>query len=726
MTSPTMADARSVRADLSWLLAIVAAALFIRIYFPWSIVFTPTHVNLLETDAWYHLRVIENLVHQFPHRLRVDPYAMPGGEFLVVPPLFDYLVAGAAWIVGLGRPSDDLVRTFTVFAPPVLGGLTVVAVYIVARLASGSVAGLLAAALAAILPGHFLDRTLLGFADHHALESAVSALVLCCVALPLARPQPVVRAGVWLGVSLVVFRLTWTSSAMLVMVLAAWLVAHVALQSWRRGGIGDTPRIVGIAVAVALPCTLLFQGIEPFRANVHVAALVICALIALVAEAGRVGLRAGWWSPRRLVVIAIATLALSVAGFFLLFPVTASQGVGELLRFQYTNQDATTVIEARPLLLYNGAASLRPAWDYFRSGFILGLGGIAFLAIRWRRRAQPLDLFLVVWTLAMYAATIGVNRFGYYLVPAIAIVAGCVCAWVIETGQRAGGWWRGAAVVAVAAGAFGVNLVPAISTTVRPGGISSAWFPAFDWLRRHSEEPFSDASYYAARYDTGPLRSSSSAVLGWWDYGYEIMAAAHRVPTAIPTGRGGVHAAQFFTSVDDAQALEMLKPENERYIFVDELLPFAIATDGTLIGKFQAMTRWANVPQDRYFGSFLIREGGVDRFVFLFFENYYHLDGVPPGRWRRSCGAGDRHGRGLVDGREPHRRRSGTRGVVARAVLNLRGRRDAAQRARARQSRDRGPRSARERCAAPTRARPAACICDAGARDVWSRRGANI
>ena len=56
-------------ADLGLLLAIVAVALMLRVYLPWPLVFTTTHVNLLESDAWYHLRVIEHLAATFPHRL---------------------------------------------------------------------------------------------------------------------------------------------------------------------------------------------------------------------------------------------------------------------------------------------------------------------------------------------------------------------------------------------------------------------------------------------------------------------------------------------------------------------------------------------------------------------------------------------------------------------------------------------------------------------------------
>jgi len=114
---------KSSRAEITWLVVIVGVALAMRICVPWSLVFTPTHVNLLETDAWYHLRVIENLVSQFPHRLHVDPFATGVPLYLKVPPLFDWLVASLALIVGGGHPSGALVTTVTAFVPPVPGAV---------------------------------------------------------------------------------------------------------------------------------------------------------------------------------------------------------------------------------------------------------------------------------------------------------------------------------------------------------------------------------------------------------------------------------------------------------------------------------------------------------------------------------------------------------------------------------------------------------------------------
>ncbi len=91
--------------------------------------------------------------------------------YVSVAPLFDVLVAVAAWISGFGNPSPAHVARVVAFTPPVLGAATLVLVYAVARLSAGGLTGLLAAYL-----------------------------------------------------------LTWTSGAFLVAVLATWLAAHAMLQ----------------------------------------------------------------------------------------------------------------------------------------------------------------------------------------------------------------------------------------------------------------------------------------------------------------------------------------------------------------------------------------------------------------------------------------------------------------------------------------------------------------
>jgi hypothetical protein len=56
---------------------------------PFPAVFRPGFVNDQETDAWFHVRVMEHLVPHFPFRLFVDPYGSIGdGQRVDTGPIF--------------------------------------------------------------------------------------------------------------------------------------------------------------------------------------------------------------------------------------------------------------------------------------------------------------------------------------------------------------------------------------------------------------------------------------------------------------------------------------------------------------------------------------------------------------------------------------------------------------------------------------------------------------
>ena len=57
-----------------WILvcAIALVALALRIYPAYPAVFGGEEVNFLETDAWYHVRLVENQVRNYPWRVTLD------------------------------------------------------------------------------------------------------------------------------------------------------------------------------------------------------------------------------------------------------------------------------------------------------------------------------------------------------------------------------------------------------------------------------------------------------------------------------------------------------------------------------------------------------------------------------------------------------------------------------------------------------------------------------
>ncbi|SVD86227.1 uncharacterized protein METZ01_LOCUS439081, partial [marine metagenome] len=83
-------------------------------------------------DAYYHVRRIWYSVVHFPEVLQRDPYMnFPEGGQPIWTPTFDWLVAAGVRL-GLGLPEQEAMEAWIIWIPPVLGALTVVALYFLA------------------------------------------------------------------------------------------------------------------------------------------------------------------------------------------------------------------------------------------------------------------------------------------------------------------------------------------------------------------------------------------------------------------------------------------------------------------------------------------------------------------------------------------------------------------------------------------------------------------
>ena len=100
-----------------------AVALYLRIGLPYDQVFSGEWVKFTGVDAYWHMRIVDHLVHNFPHLDSFDPYmAYPGGggtSYLF--PFFDYLLASVIWLIGLGSPTEHTINTVGAYFPAVLG-----------------------------------------------------------------------------------------------------------------------------------------------------------------------------------------------------------------------------------------------------------------------------------------------------------------------------------------------------------------------------------------------------------------------------------------------------------------------------------------------------------------------------------------------------------------------------------------------------------------------------
>ena len=173
------------------LFIIFGVALIIRTVLPYDTVFKDT-VRFASDDAVFHMRLVENALFgdHFPRRLFFDAYTyFPYGIYLHFAPLFDQIIIFATWIIGLGSPTKALMEAVGAYYPAILGALVVFPVYIIGKEVCNKYAGLTAAVLVATLPGQFLQRSIIGFTDHHVAETLLSTIAVMFLVLAIKRAK---------------------------------------------------------------------------------------------------------------------------------------------------------------------------------------------------------------------------------------------------------------------------------------------------------------------------------------------------------------------------------------------------------------------------------------------------------------------------------------------------------------------------------------------------------
>ncbi|MFB6168814.1 MAG: oligosaccharyl transferase, archaeosortase A system-associated [Haloferacaceae archaeon] len=231
-------------------------------------------------DAWYHLRMVRYTVRHWPATMPFDPwsyfpYGTAQGQFGT---LYDQLVATAALVVGLGAPSDQLVAKALLVAPAVFGALAVVPTFLIGRRIAGRGAALFGVAVLALLPGTFLQRTLVGFSDHNGAEPFFMGMAVFALLVALgvaARERPVwelVAERNWdelrwptitsaaAGFATAMYMWAWPPGILLVGIFGVFLL--VALTSDHV--VGESPEYVAFVGAVSMTVTGLMMLI-PFN-----------------------------------------------------------------------------------------------------------------------------------------------------------------------------------------------------------------------------------------------------------------------------------------------------------------------------------------------------------------------------------------------------------------------------------------------------------------------------
>ncbi|MBL0160587.1 MAG: hypothetical protein IPP47_26415 [Bryobacterales bacterium] len=556
----------------------------------WESVFPGSFVNFQESDAWFHVRVVENLVHHFPSRIAVDPYLGVGPvQGVATGPFYDWVLGGVVWAAGLGRPSEALIHQTAAWYPAVLGALIVPVVFVLGQMLFGVWAGLVAAAVIATLPGHFFLVSSLGFTDHHVMESLLSALFVLALLRALEHPASWRRTAL-AGLALAAYLLTFVGGAFFVAIIVAWASYHRMRAIWPQAAppLAVWPVCGSLLLAAVLVAPWYRLLWMPF------------SLAALVGGAALI-LALSWWGaycakgtrPPLVFFAGLAAAAVGGGALALALIPGLRSALGSVAPFFFPQYFGTTgaVRELQSLVLAPGGFTLLPAWRQFAGAYVLSIVGLFLLGEAAVRRPERGPALLFFWGFATFLLAMGQVRMTYYFALAAALLSGYVVARIVESDTRAAmRWGVGAALLA---GVLAPNVASAVETGQQMRGVSPDWRLALEWLRQSTPEPFGDPAFYYARYGRDFVAPPGAYnVMAWWDYGYWLAAIARRPPATNPTQAYAAEAARFFLAQTEDEAVAELAKTRARYAVINAELLLLQDQDGVARGNFTSFFAW--------------------------------------------------------------------------------------------------------------------------------------
>ncbi|MFA4870848.1 MAG: oligosaccharyl transferase, archaeosortase A system-associated [Pedobacter sp.] len=585
------------------LTSIMALSFYIRGIIPMDEVFRGA-TGFAMDDAVFHMRLIENTIVNYPHRLTYDAFTnFPYGSVLSWGILFDFIIATLALMFGV-----ENLNTIAAFVPAVMGALVVIPVYVIGKELYNKKAGIIAGFIIAILPGQFLSRSVLGFTDHHVAEVLFSTAFMACLIVALNRakdtsvtdflrkPLSITKSplcyAVLAGVFLSAYILTWTTGILFAGIVALFVFLQIIVNKW-IGKPSDylvlvTIIVYGITALAVLPFVELKNGfMVVYYSPTHVISMIAVIVIAmsLAFMEKRIKDRVAFTS------LSLGMFILILIAMGITVPGVISNTVGSLdVLFVPKTGGSLTIAEAAP-------TSTGMIIGQFGYNYILALLGLLVIGGQFWKDRKSKALLMVVWSIIMLSILMVQNRWSYYVAVNIAVLSGFFCAFVLEyIGWKNVMNIKANHVISLAVVIAIIGLTPfdiAVHST-KYGALSSGfyeWNSALTWMRNNT--PDTGLDYYGqyerpAGGDKYDYPDTAYGVMSWWDYGHIITYWAHRIPNANPfqsgIGGGSEHlpgASTFLTAQSEEEANRVLdnlsvNSAKTRYVVSNAYMAYSI------------------------------------------------------------------------------------------------------------------------------------------------------
>jgi dolichyl-diphosphooligosaccharide--protein glycosyltransferase len=600
--------------SLAAILVAFMAALYIRVVLPYPVIFDGPWIKFSGVDSYYYMRLVDNLLANFPQLMSFDPYSIyPGGAAIGnAPVFFAYIIAGTIKLLGGAAPSQQTADAIAVFIPAVMGALLVIPAFFIGRALANRWAGLVAALLLALMPGQSLSRTLLGATDHHVAELFFTSFFMLFFILaiqhgrrftydqlrsgqfpPSSRHIPYsFIAGIFLGLYLV----TWQGALMLVLIIFIYFIIQF-ISDHLRGF--PTDYLSKMAITCFLIALLIFLPISRDKMTL----LALAAIILMPAGLNIVSyfLSARGARPVYFIAAVAGMLLLGGLAIWLIFPAIFAVVVNYLNLFFSWRSEQNVVGEMKSIFFPGGLFTLETAWSEFALALYSGLAGLALLIYHCIRRGEPGHIFTAIWSLVWMFFAFGMVRFTAYFAVCLAVLTGYIAGYFIiifaahreqpalerpiQKAKRPSaqarripvGQMAAAVMVALSVATVLITCTSSAVTLAR-GTLSTppnAWTEALQWLKKNTPEPLGGADYYYPLYAApAPGKAyeypaSAYGVAVWHDYGYWVTRIGQRIPVTNPGSWNLRDAPIYFTAQDDTAAAKIMSVWGAKYVIVD-------------------------------------------------------------------------------------------------------------------------------------------------------------
>jgi asparagine N-glycosylation enzyme membrane subunit Stt3 len=460
------------------ILIFFGVSLLFRVYLPYNQIFVGDNMKYSSNDAYYYMRLVDNVSAHFPHLTQFDPYFIfPGGNSVTTLPLFHWIIAIFAWIFGGGHPTQHLIDVIGAYLPAIMGALTVIPVFFIGKALFNKWAGVLAAGLVAIFPGEFIARSMLGSTDDPVAETLFTAIFLAFLVYAIKTAsqnqltfnnikkrdwkiilKPLVLslfAGIFLGVYLA----TWQGALLFVFIIAVYLIIQFIVNHLHQKS-SDYLCIVGFITFLLALIVLILTS----TSTDVLTAMVVAILVPLVLYGISKLISGMKWHTvfYPLSVVGIGAIAVLIVYFA---APSVFHSLMDKAKFVFFPSGATaaTTTEMTPVLIPDGSFfTTLTAWGNFTTSFFIapwwlipGLAGAAicgyiFYTSEKTNSGRPLFVFFIITAVMLVILAILEIRSGQpfnftsvQLIPGIAFISLSILLYLFIKRDKDQPWYIG-------------------------------------------------------------------------------------------------------------------------------------------------------------------------------------------------------------------------------------------------------------------------------------------